>query len=367
MPTINTVINLSWQKIANDTDSTFSASWEATVDVELFATAANVAPAATVDGKRYRRENQLSRNLVGDGFIWARLSPGSKPASITALVNTSGSSGTANPFSAVANITTQNLVPAGAATANSAVEVSLNDATSLAIQVMGTYTGAISVQVTADGTNWVTLGGTPVLNVNTGALAATIASAAPGCYQVNVGGFTRARATGLAAMTGTATVTMRAHQGSGAIAPVVPPATQAVSLATNTPTLAAGTNLAADVGTQLRANSTGAATARHIVAAASTNATNVKASAGRVVGWNFTNTTASVQYVKLHNNAGTPTAGAGVVMTIAIPANGVNNMPVSPVGIGFATGIAYTIVTGPTDADAVATTLNSVVGDLHFA
>lgn len=131
--------------------------------------------------------------------------------------------------------------------------------------------------------------------------------------------------------------------------------------------LAAGTNAIGDVGIQYRANATGGATIKHIVSAATTNATNTKASAGRVVGWNLVNTTATFQYVKLHNTAGAPTAGSGVVMTIAIPPNGVNAMPVGGGGIGFATGIAYTIVTGSADVDATATTLGSVVGDLFYA
>ncbi len=131
--------------------------------------------------------------------------------------------------------------------------------------------------------------------------------------------------------------------------------------------LSAGTNAVGDVGIQYRANATGAATIKHIISAASTNATNVKASAGRVVGWSFVNTTGSIQYVKLHNTAGTPTAGSGVVQTIAIPANGVNNMPLGGGGIGFATGIGYTIVTGSADADTTSTTAGSVVGDLFYA
>ena len=131
--------------------------------------------------------------------------------------------------------------------------------------------------------------------------------------------------------------------------------------------LAAGTNAIGDVGIQYRANATGAATIKHIVSAATTNATNTKASAGRVVGWSFVNTTASFQYVKLHNTAGTPTAGAAVVMTISIPPNSVNNMPVAGGGIGFATGIGYTIVTGSADADTTATTAGAVVGDLFYA
>ena len=86
-----------------------------------------------------------------------------------------------------------------------------------------------------------------------------------------------------------------------------------------------------------------------------------------MVGWSFVNTTASWQYVKLHNTASAPTAGSGVVMTIAIPPNGVNNMPVGGGSIGFATGIGRSIVTGSADADATATTAGAVVGDLFYA
>lgn len=143
--------------------------------------------------------------------------------------------------------------------------------------------------------------------------------------------------------------------------------TAAVSLATNTPTLAAGTNLAGDVGLQVRANATGAASTSHLVSAATTNAANVKASAGRLLGWSAVNTTGVFQYVKLHNTAGAPTAGAGVVQTIAVPPNSVNNCPPTLPGIAFTTGIGRSIVTGSADADATATTAGSVVLDLFFA
>jgi len=133
-----------------------------------------------------------------------------------------------------------------------------------------------------------------------------------------------------------------------------------------TGSLAAGTNAIGDVGIQARANATGAASIHHFVAAASTNALNIKASAGRVLGWSLANTTASWRYLKLHNTAGAPTAGAGVVATIGIPPNGIARLAI-PAGIGFATGIARTCVTGAADADATATAASDVVGDIYFA
>lgn len=161
-------------------------------------------------------------------------------------------------------------------------------------------------------------------------------------------------------------VAQQRAQGTQAAAPVAVVGTAAVSLAANTPTLAAGTALAGDFSAQYRAGSTGAATIRHVVSAASTNATSVKASAGKVVGWQLQNTTAAIVYVKLHNTASAPTAGTGVVQTIGIPANGKSEVSYLG-GIGFATGIGMTIVTGAADADATAVALNAVVGDIFFA
>ncbi len=121
----------------------------------------------------------------------------------TIATNTDSSDTTAS-----GTITTQNLVPAGVATAGSAVEISTNGKPTVAVQVTGTYTGALSAQATINGTVWVTLSG--LLNVNTGALAATITSGTQGIFQVESAGFAQVRITGLAAMTGTATISLRA-------------------------------------------------------------------------------------------------------------------------------------------------------------
>jgi len=271
-------------------------------------------------------------------------------------------------------ITAQNTVPNGVATAGSAVEIVLGGATSISVQTTGTYTGALSLQVTLDGTRWETVTGAVITNMLSGVASATIVSATVGVFTAPVHGALRARITGLAAMTGTATVTMRGLPAPTVAYMVQPTAANLNVTASGTVTanigtgsLAAGTNAIGDVGLQVRANATGAASTSHIVSAASTNTANVKASAGRLLGWSFVNTTASYQYVKLHNTAGTPTAGAGVVQTIAIPPNGVNNCPPTLPGIAFTTGIGRSIVTGSADADATATTAGAVVGDLFFA
>ena len=130
--------------------------------------------------------------------------------------------------------------------------------------------------------------------------------------------------------------------------------------------LSAGAGLIGDVGQQYRANATGAASGAHLVSAATTNATIVKASAGRVLGWALANTNAAWRYVKLHNQTTTPTAGTGVVRTIAIPPNGLAQMKLEG-GITFATGIGLTTVTGSADADTAAVGVGDIVGDIFFA
>jgi hypothetical protein len=131
-------------------------------------------------------------------------------------------------------------------------------------------------------------------------------------------------------------------------------------------TLPAGTNAIGDVGQQYRANSTGAASGVHIISGASTNATIVKSSGGRVLGWTLGNTNAAWRYVKLHNQITSPTAGVGVVRTIAIPPNGVNTFKLEG-GIAFTTGIGLTTVTGSSDADSNAVGAGDIVGELFFA
>lgn len=144
-------------------------------------------------------------------------------------------------------ITTQNLNPTGPATLGS--HVSMHDVggySTATIQVSGTYTGALSAQVTTDLVNWVTVGGTPFLNINTGASSATIPSGATGIYQASVAGFARFRVTALAAVTGTATVTINLSAGSDSTATLT--TAGAVSVDLNDGTGAAVNSLSAGAG-----------------------------------------------------------------------------------------------------------------------
>lgn len=198
------------------------------------------------------------------------------------------------------------------------------------------------------------------IELTSGALAATPAYA----WEGSVNGYNWVRVRATAHTSGTAT--WKIQPAPYATEPVPAIQTHPVTGSGNFNTAAqAGTNLMGDVGIQVRANATGAASIHHIVSAATTNVAQIKATAGRVLGYCLSNTTATWQYVKLHNVA-SATAGAAVAMTIGLPPNGKAECHIAQ-GIAFGTAISRSIVTGAADADATATTLNAVVGDIFFA
>lgn len=148
--------------------------------------------------------------------------------------------------------------------------------------------------------------------------------------------------------------------------PSAQPVSGTVTANIGTGSIAAGTNAIGDVGVQYRANATGAASRNHLVSAATTNATSIKGSVGRLLGWQVSNTNAAWRYVKLHNQATVPTAGTGVVQTIAVPPNQTVNFRLEG-GIAFSTGISMTTVTGAADNDTTAVGLNDLIIDIFFA
>lgn len=287
-----------------------------------------------------------------------------------------------NPFpvrqsveTATGTITTQNLVPNGAATANSAVELTLNGAAAMSIQVTGTYTGALSVQFTLNGTRWETVTGAIVTNILSGVGAATIASATVGVFVVPVHGAQRARVTGLAAVTGTATVTLNGVASPTTLYAFQPTAANFQATVAGTVTanigtgaLAAGANLIGDVGIQVRANATGAASPLNYASPATPAGGTIKGGAGRLFGWHLVNVSAGVRWIKLFNQTavtmGTTSAAyefpmaAGATASIVIPA-----------GISHTTGImtAVTAARGLTDNTTTGLALGDVAGTFFFA
>lgn len=104
----------------------------------------------------------------------------------------------------------------------------------------------------------------------------------------------------------------------------------------------------------------------HAVSAAGTNAAIVKAGPGNVYGWRIYNNAGYPIYVKLHNTAGAPTPGTGVVATIAVQAGTIDDEG-DALGMAFATGIGISIVKGLPDGDTTPVAANDCVVDLQYA
>jgi hypothetical protein len=90
------------------------------------------------------------------------------------------------------------------------------------------------------------------------------------------------------------------------------------------------------------------------ISTASTNAVNVKASAGTLYMIHAVNLNAAVRYLKLYNTASAPTVGTDTpVATFAIPASTTGagfTVQFGP-GFDFSTGISYAMTTGAADSD----------------
>jgi hypothetical protein len=150
---------------------------------------------------------------------------------------------------------------------------------SLSIQAVsiGT-TGVVTPEWSNNGTTWV------AATITTAAGVAATTFNAAGLWQTPV--FARYFRLRLSTATtaGTTTLAVAAYSQGAALLPTQP-VSGTVTANIGTGSLAAGTNAIGDVGLQVRANATGAASIHHIVSAATTNVAQIKATAGRVLGY----------------------------------------------------------------------------------
>jgi len=101
---------------------------------------------------------------------------------------------------------------------------------------------------------------------------------------------------------------------------------------------------------------------RLVSAAASNNATSVKASAGRLYRLKGINHAAGYRYLKIYNKASTPAPGSdnALIMDVfEIAPNSSFEYALSP-GIYCSAGIAYAIVTGSADTDNTSATAGDI-------
>lgn len=247
-------------------------------------------------------------------------------------------------------ISAQNSNPAGEATANSAVEISIGGYTSVAIQTSGTWAAsALSIQYTINGTEWVTLSGNAIYNLATNTLLSTITAALNGVFALTAAPVYKIRVTALGAITGSVTVVLRSAQNPYAMANI------------------GGVTVAGSVSTTLTAGTVTGATLHKAISAASTNATNVKSSGGKVYHIIAINLNAAIRYLKLYNKASAPTVGTDTpVAVIPLPPN-VPVVIATAVGMQMSTGISYALTTGIADNDNSAVAANEILVNIQYA
>lgn len=101
---------------------------------------------------------------------------------------------------------------------------------------------------------------------------------------------------------------------------------------------------------------------RIVSAAASTNATSAKASAGTIMQIIGYNAAAALRYLKIYDKASAPTVGTDTpILTIPLPAAAGFVIDFA-FGFRLNTGIAYALTTGAADADTGALTAADVLG-----
>lgn len=143
--------------------------------------------------------------------------------------------------------------------------------------------------------------------------------------------------------------------------------TQPVS-GTVTAGLSASVNLVGDVGTQYRANATGAASTVSILSPATAAGASIKGSAGRLLGFILTNTAASMRSFKVFNATSVTMGTTAAVFEVDIPA-GQSIVWKLEGGIGFATGIMWAVTSakGLTDNTNTGLAANDVSGVAIYA
>lgn len=134
--------------------------------------------------------------------------------------------------------------------------------------------------------------------------------------------------------------------------------------------LGAGSNLIGRAAADASAATGGIPSTARLLSAAGTSgdATNVKASAGRLYAIQGANVRTSAVYLKLYNSASAPTAGSGTpVKTLYLPPSSAFAFD-WPLGLTFATGVGFTLVTGSADNSSTSVTAADILAlNLDYA
>lgn len=117
---------------------------------------------------------------------------------------------------------------------------------------------------------------------------------------------------------------------------------------------------------KLQATTSGGATPYKRISAGTTDAANVKASAGQVYGVHVENSGASACYLKLYDKATAPTVGTDVPVAVYRVGAGSSRDIIAPNGMAFTLGIGIGIVTGITDSNTTSVNANEVMVNIEY-
>ena len=119
------------------------------------------------------------------------------------------------------------------------------------------------------------------------------------------------------------------------------------------------------INVTVQATISGGATVFHLVSAGTTNATVVKNTAAKLVGYYLFNSNTLPRKIAFHNSATLPVAGAGILFTIVLPGLAGANVAL-PTGIDFSAGLAITTTADIPDAGTTPVALNDLVINLFY-
>lgn len=128
-----------------------------------------------------------------------------------------------------------------------------------------------------------------------------------------------------------------------------------------TPTQTLSIGSSGQLKTSPFADTSGGASLGHLLSAATTNSTALKASAGQLYTLSATNTNAATAYLKLYDKATAPTCASDTVLATYVL---LQNVPLNknfPVGAAFAAGIGVCITAAAADNDNAAATTGITV------
>lgn len=239
-------------------------------------------------------------------------------------------------------------VPAGSPFSQSAAatlfSIETSGFNSIALQLSGTWAGTVAYEASNDGVNWVSVAGYDPSNTGTAAPSISNTSPTIKLFAV-VARYFRARVS---------TYT----SGTVVAAPVL----------RSTPLAPLGINIGAGTVNAVASASSGAlgSTSSAVKAAASTNATLLKATAGNLYDYMLCNAAASTRAVKFFNKTSAPVVGTDVPffkLSISAGACIAGNFSTP---VRFAAGIGYAITGAIGDLDTTATAADDVTGIINW-